>query len=254
MTIPNLFSLIGTSWDFFRKQPVLNGVLLWFIALPMMAMTLIDMATEAFPVFQDITNRGVILGETDFRPLLAYIVIEILLSLVMLWGIACILLVGKRLTVNRAGRTRSSLKTVRKEAVAFILPLLLTSILRSCFTFLWALLFIVPGVIYYIRTMFYHVALVCEGHPYRSALQRSSQIVRGATWKALGAMLGLSVVLFFPVIMIASILDTIAQRLDPRLLVATAVIDSGLFAIVLVLFTISMILLYNELKKTSPSA
>src|SRR3989338_701328 len=75
--------------------------------------------------------------------LLLFLPAMLLLSILVVWGTACILLVGKRLVQSKAGRARTSFATVRKDAATYVLPLLLTGILRACFTFFWML----PGLI-----------------------------------------------------------------------------------------------------------
>jgi len=182
---------------------VLNAVLLWLVLLPLVAMTLSEYILSLSPTFQSINKSGVIWGETDLRPVFLLIAMQIAFSLFLIWGVACILLVGKRvLSANGAGRNRTSFRVVRKEARKYVLTLFFTGILRTCITILWTLLLIIPGIIYSLRTIFYHITIVCEGKEYRSALHKSISVVRGHTWKVFWYMLGLGFSLFVPAIFI----------------------------------------------------
>ncbi|PIR50216.1 hypothetical protein COU79_00595 [Candidatus Peregrinibacteria bacterium CG10_big_fil_rev_8_21_14_0_10_54_7] len=250
--LPNIFALIGTSWDFYKSQPVLNAVLLWFLVLPITAESLLTEYQVNQPYFQDITWEGVASGQTNPNLFIATVLFEIVLILLLVWGMACCTLVGKRLLQNRAGRARTSFRAVSRQARRFVMSLILTDILRGCFTFFWALLLIIPGIIYQIRTFFYFIAIVCEGKEYRSALQESRGTVQGFTWTVLWYILGLSAAVFLPLIVIDTVLTEAIYRLDERLLPATYLVSSFLFGIGTLLFILSSISLYAQLKKMKP--
>ena len=232
----NVFSLIGTSWDFYKSQPVLNAVIFWLFVLPMTAMALLgDYQVNAAP------NMGIII-----------MFLNIALIILLLWGVACCTLVGKRLIRSRAGRARTSFKAVRKQAWRFVMNLLLTDLLRSCFTIFWALLLIVPGIIYQIRTFFYFIAIVCEGKGYRSALEQSQKAVKGKTWTALMYIIGLSLSIFLPLIVIDTAIIELVNYFDERLLIATYFVSSYLYSVGILIFILASISLYAELKKLKP--
>ena len=154
--MPSVLSLIRASWIFYRKQPVLNWVLVWFLIVPQVVMNMLSRLSKgtSYPFLHGLPDRDltVLLVLPGF----------LLLTLIIIWGVACVLVVCRRIIQSRAGRARTSFATLRKEAAPYILPLLFTSILRSCFTLFWAILLIVPGVIYSIRTIFYSIVIVAE--------------------------------------------------------------------------------------------
>ena len=84
----------------------------------------------------------------EITPAMIFLALPIFLalSLVITWGTACVLLVGKRLMEKKAGRTRSSFKAVRTQAKRFVITLFLTDILRGCFIFFWSLIYIIPAL------------------------------------------------------------------------------------------------------------
>jgi hypothetical protein len=211
-------------------------------------MNIVGYLFEQTSSYSDIMDNGITWGMTDLRPLIAVTAVQIIFALVLIWGIACVLLLGKRLITNKAGRSRTSFKLVRMEGRKFVINLFLTGILRDCFTILWGLLLIVPGVIYAIRTAFYHVTIVCEGLGYRSALKQSKEVVTGHTWTALWYLFGLGVVLFFPAILLTGLLDQITI-FDPRLMPAIFLLESVAMSLAILIFNLATILLYSELKK-----
>ncbi|MSR86812.1 hypothetical protein EXS70_01415 [Candidatus Peribacteria bacterium] len=129
--------LITEAWLFLRKQPALFHVLVWFLILPVVIM---DLLTAYWPVSeaQAIDQIGDI----------GYVLASILLTFVTFWGFACVLLVGRRMVVNRAGRSRTSFRAVRNDSARMIFPLFFTSLLRSVITLEWAMLAVIPAVLF----------------------------------------------------------------------------------------------------------
>ena len=132
----NPFRLLKESFSFWRKQPALTHVLLWFFIVPVIAL---DLLTAFWPetndaAFKQIGSIGVGLA-------------TLLSALVILWGQACVVLVARRMVVNRAGRSRTSFSSVRRGAIPLILPLLLGGILRAVITLEWALAYVLPVAI-----------------------------------------------------------------------------------------------------------
>ncbi len=247
--VPNAFSIIGESWNFYHKQPVLNAVLFWLIIMPISALLILMQWAKNQPFFASALENGIQWGVTDIRPLAAFFFVQLLLSLAVLWGIASILIVGRRLVTSKAGRARSSFRIVRGEALPFVLPLFLTGILRDCFMALWLLLLIIPGIIYAIRTIFFHVVLITEGLAYREGLDRSKEIVYGKTFETFITIVLLSIIFFLPPAIITSALDSIVQHSGQYYIFGMLVIDSILISFSILLFTIATIVLYSELIK-----
>ncbi|MFH0769807.1 MAG: hypothetical protein V1926_00335 [Candidatus Peregrinibacteria bacterium] len=243
----NIFTLIGLSWDFARKQPVLVPVAVWFFTLPIAGLMGLAWFESENPVLRAVTENG-IGPATDLRLVSLVLLAEIILSLLIVWGISCVLLVGKRMIGNRAGRTKTSFHAVRTEAGRFVLPLIFTSVLRSCFTILWGILFIVPGIVYSIRTVLYPVTVIEGGSP-RRALKSSREVVKGRTTTVFVLLALVALMFFLPTLVIAGIIETAATLLHPALAAFTPLVSAALFTVPCVLFLLTMVALYGELKK-----
>ncbi|MBI3331596.1 hypothetical protein HYZ99_01405 [Candidatus Peregrinibacteria bacterium] len=250
--MPNLFTLIGSAWRFYRKQPALTPVVVWFLFLPLTAINIL--ARMIRPPLSGVMIPGTYDGMIAPSPsaLLLFLPTIFVLSLIAIWGTACILLVGKRIIHSKAGRSRTSFSAVRKDALSYVFPLLLTGILRGCFMFFWTLLFIVPGIIYGIRTIFYEVVVVAEDLRYRTALQRSKQVVRGHSWRVLFYILGLSLLLFIPATIIATIVDLIIVNVNHRMLPLSDIVSAASMSFATMIYLLANIDLYGKLKKARP--
>lgn len=114
---------IGTAWTFFWRQPALQRSALLLVFLPLAAIRFLDLPA------------GIATPEQA-----AVLVVLTIAGLVFLtWGLACTLIVGKRLLQAKAGRLRTSFKAVRGHAKGLIIPLILTDILRGCIAVLWGI-------------------------------------------------------------------------------------------------------------------
>ena len=235
--MPNLFSLIGSAWDFYKSNPVLNIVTFWLLFLPMLLLDILDR----------------FLMETEDMWLLAFVIV-IVLSLVIVWGQACVLTLGKKLLGGKGGSKSVTFAKLRGDASKLIVPLFFTEILFSCITLLWALLLIIPGIIYGVRAGFYPIVIATEGKAYREALQKSYKVVHGNTWTAFWYLLGLGITVFIPVILPLSFLEKVIETFDARLLIASAIIMNGISSVVVTLFMLCIIVLYGELKKLHKSS
>lgn len=225
-------------------------VLIWLWILPNVALTVLQRMMEkpenpliAAPYQGTLTVSG---------PTLLFILPAILiLMLTLLWGLSCTLVACRRIVQTRAGRARTSFATLRKEGAPYVLPLLLTSILRGCFTIFWAFLLIVPGVIYNIRTTFYSIIIVGEGKEYREALSHSKEMVKGRTWRILGYLIGFAVVFFAPALALVTGTETLLMMLEPRLLILSDVLSGITFSLAAMLHQIASVELYAALNKKS---
>lgn len=133
----NPFLIFGVAFTFFRKQPALFHVLVWFLILPSIAM---DVMEQYWPV-SDTPN-------VDQIGRIGYGLASILFPVIIFWGIICVLLVGRRMVINRAGRARTSFRSVRRESIRFILPLFFTGLLRAVITLEWMLIAIIPAILF----------------------------------------------------------------------------------------------------------
>lgn len=253
MTSP--LTLIGRAWQFYREQPVLNAVAFWLLFVPV---TVVDLITDLTPVSTAfaqadmVFNRDIAITGMD---LVFIIPVALVLLYFFFWGHACVLSVAKRMVSSPAGRKRSSFKAVRTEGHRFVLPLFTTEIIRSAITLLWALLLIIPGIIYNVRTVFYDIIMISDSKYYgRAALARSKELTKGRVWSIFWRAL----VFFLLVIAPASVTGTlIAEGLiaaDPRLLAVSSLIQNALDAYAGMLFTLCLVALYADLVAATPAA
>ena len=179
------------------------------------------------------------------------LILGILLNIIILflgiWGTACFLVMGKRLIKSPAGRTRSSFKLVRKQGAHLIVPLFLTIMLRICITLLWSLLLIVPGIIYYIRTSFFGIVIAYEGKGYRSALNRSKDIVKGHTWIVFLYFVGIALTVSIPTTLVVWSLASLIL-LDERLVYAITIVGTTVSAMAQLLALLTTILLFKHVE------
>ncbi len=239
-------SLIGTAWAYARKQPSLTGVTLWLLLVPG---AIVNIGTTLLEWNSD-AGAGTLAPEQHATLTLLLIVILVVVAVIMVWGGACVTVIGRKLVHSRAGRKRSSIRAIMQEARVFIIPLLLTSILRSCFALLWSLLFVIPGIIYSIRTAFYAIVIVTEDMAYRSALKRSSALVRGHTWQVLWRLAAILIVLYLPVNVISMLLYTLTEAtLGIAGTLGVDILDAALNAPMTMLSILASMAMYDELKK-----
>jgi hypothetical protein len=181
---------------------------------------------------------------------LVLILIQIILSLFLVWGTVCLLVIGKRLLQAKSGRSRTSFKVVRSEAAALIIPFVLTSILRNIMTILWGILLIIPGIVYFIRTVFSPVVIACEGISYRPALRKSADVVRGNFWNVTLTMIGLGFLTLFPAQIFGTGFSLMAEGLPPAALLSAEVASSILFSLALTVYLFCLILAYGHFRPT----
>ncbi len=273
--------ILQESWEYLRKQPVLSWVLVWLLILPTVLSSWVDRVWKA--------QRGFVPGNAlHFEPLdLFYLSLSIFFALLTLWGVSAVLLVGKRMVVRRAGRTRSSFRRVILDALPMVFPLLLTSILQQCLVFYRALLYIIPvgmafyvihrallgpadaaraaflsllilspllipAVVYWLRTILFPAVFGCEEKAYREALQRSSALIRGRFGPVVLTILALALLTFLPAIIISWVTALLTPAGPVLLPYAMDIIHAALSSTALLMFILAMTGLYGRLKENAP--
>ena len=151
--------LLGDSWTFLRKQPALVQVLLWFLIAPMVVLDLLD---AYWPESAVESSRQI--GQ------MGYGLAQLVMGFLGFWGFCCVLLVGRRMVINRAGRSRTSFTSVRREALRLIIPVFVTSLLRSFMTFYWSLLYILAALAFVFVYAPCHEAILSGVRPLLHAL------------------------------------------------------------------------------------
>lgn len=225
MTSP--FALIAGSWAFLQTQPALRSVRLLLVFVPLLGMTIVQRLTLPYPLV---------------------LLLSCALSILLLWGNASVLMVGKRMMQKKAGRARTSFKAVRNQSSALIVSLLLTSLLRTILTGLLLLVFIVPGIFYATRTALFSVALL-EKNSIRASLQASNRMVRGKTVSVFLTLVGLYVVMFLPIGLLWFVFDWIIPETLLLAKLSADVLFVAMQSYAIVLYLLCLVQIYVELKK-----
>lgn len=243
-----ILRFIGTAWTFFWRQSALRPAAFLLVFLPMTAIRALDLPS----------------GVATPQEAAVLIVLTIAGLVLLTWGVACTLVVGKRLLQAKAGRTRTSFKAVRGHAAGLIIPLILTDVLRGCIAFLWSIPAIVLAVVtmtiaggtswadsslvewqqwafltcfvllmllplfYLVRTVLTPCVVAYEKIAFREALNRSKQLTRAHLGRTLvvTAILGL---FWLPGIAIDLLLERV---IDPNIAIvvgpiAASIIDTA---------------------------
>lgn len=275
-TLASPFVLLRTAWQYFWKHRALQTILVWFFILPEVLQMLLG-KTDAPPPFLITAYREWQLAE------LLGILASIGLSIIVLWGSACVLLIGKRMIQNKAGRSRTSFRSVRKDALPLIVPLFFTSLLQLCFLFYRSLLYLVPAgillsllalgfhspilsleylpwlflaltplllpaLLYYCRTFFFSIALVSEGVTYRKALRRSSELVTGKIPPLFWRIVILMLFTIIPSSLISSGVELTLPAPSPLLLLLSALLRSTLLSFTSLIFVLATVALFGSLR------
>lgn len=88
-------------------------------------------------------------------------------------------------------------KNIFAETRSFFWPYVWLVILTSIFVLLWALLLIIPGIIYSVLYSFACYALFFEDKRGMAAIRRSVQLVSGYFWPVFGRFLFIGVIVWF---------------------------------------------------------
>ncbi|MDP7477542.1 MAG: hypothetical protein QF442_03780, partial [Candidatus Peribacteraceae bacterium] len=233
---------------------VLNEIAFWLFFVP------VGTVDALMGMIETASAQGLDVKVNDLEALTAMeVIITIPLVIIMvylvIWGQSCTLMVAKRLVSSPAGRNRTSFKAVRTQAKKYIGALFLTELLRGALTILWALLLIVPGVIYSIRTVFYDIMMIEEGKVGygRPILNRSKEFVTGRTKDVLLKLLIMGVCIFIPIAILDGLLSFGITAIDERLSTLALVLSDLIEAFAGMFFLVCTVALYADLKKSSSS-
>jgi hypothetical protein len=149
-----------------------------------------------------------------------------------------------RASILRLFSKELKLLDVYKASASGLISFCLTLLLSGLIIFVGFLLFIIPGVILFVRFYFVPFIASLEGIYYRSALRKSSEYVKGLWWEVFARILIL-VVLLFVVSVIFYIILFILGKISP--------IIPSLLSIILnyaihVFSLVYMFTLYNQIK------
>ncbi len=190
--------LLAGALEFQGKHPVLRRITVLLLILPALLQRLLQryLAIESPLLQSDVP--------TWQQPLfLGSILILLLTSILQLWGTGSVLVTAKRLLGHPAGRTRTAVIGLMRDAAQYVPRLFFTGLLRLCtigilllpsllasFFLVWneapwgittlvAGLLLLPATFYGLHTVFYAVVIVGEDDSFRSALRRSAAALKG---------------------------------------------------------------------------
>ena len=224
--------LLRTACTFLREHPVFIPIIFWLGVVPRSSLEL------AYPLLP--TVRAGVFSVTD----LSLAIVELVFAYCSL---AAILLVGKRLLKNKAGRKRSSLLSVLRESIPYFMPLVLTSLLRACITVYWTLFLVIPGLVYLVKTTFYALAMFVDDLQYRAALTHSKTLVTGRFWHVVGTLAALVLILIVPAELLILALYTWVTPLGVVPDFLSVIIGNTAEQIATVMLLLSMIVYYGHL-------
>lgn len=134
---------VGTALQFYKKQPLLNPVVGALLVAPYVLTSLVDMLVENFGA-----SIQTLLGMTGFQVQVLYLIVQLVLALWILWGIATVLHIGLRLVKSAAGRTKTSFQSAAVQGRRHILPFFFTGLIRDCITLLLVLPYAIVVFLY----------------------------------------------------------------------------------------------------------
>lgn len=275
-------TFLREAFAFARKQPAFHAVVLWLIFLPSMLLTLFGHLSTPGDTMEMPKLRAFL--DANDPHMLSIALGFIAFQLWLWWGMASILVIGRRLIGNRAGRARTSFQTVAGEAAASVFPLFFTSILQMAGVLLWGLIPFVggfvlalvfggkepffagissahaailivtvmvlslPALIYSLRTSFFSVIVMAEENMrYRAALRQSKKVIRGRWIRTFLCMLVITVGSFFIPFILSFFADRIATASAP-LTFGVDVVMNLVNSYATLLWLLSQTLLYGALR------
>lgn len=250
--MPQTFALIAGAFQFFKRQPALAHVLIWMLALPILLLRVLGRIVVLPGKTSSLSMIPFIL-RADAATLILLAPAVVLLLLVIVWGSACILMSARRTIQTKAGRARTSFRTLRKEAAPYVPPLVRTCIVRAFFVLFRLPLLIVPGILYAIRTIFAVVAVVCEDLAGSEALRRSVEITRGRTGRVFVAVFALALVLFLPASGTALVLEKFIVTAYPNLFIIADVFSAFVVSFAATLFLLALVELFAVVRRMAIS-
>jgi hypothetical protein len=149
-----------------------------------------------------------------------------------------------RASILKLSSKELKLLDVYKASASGLISFCFTLLLSGLIIFVGFLLFIIPGVILFVRFYFVPFVASLEGIYYRSALRKSSEYVKGLWWKVFARILIL-VVLLFVVSVIFYIILFILGKISPIIPSLLSIILNYAIHVFSLVYTFT---LYNQIK------
>jgi len=209
------------------------------------------------------------MGQVIFIPVIVFLIY------LTIWGEASVFTVAKRMNGKGAGRNRTSFKAVSDQSRKFIGPIVLTEIVRLLRTVLLSLgviipvvfaehlhlyaafiligIFLLPGLIYQIRTIFYAPIMITKGKVAygTSCLKESIKLVKGNTWAVVWRIAVIAICLLGPLVLLDELYIRFVSEMNLLLDIIIETIFLGISSIVGVLFGVCIFALFTELNGTT---
>ena len=229
--LPGIGQLIKESFYNFKS----NFINILFVQLPIIAIIFLILGLWGI-FYTSFSNQ--IKNEYDA---IKYLILP---SAVVISSLFILNTFAYRASILRLSSKELKLLDVYKASASGLISFCLTLLLSGLIIFVGSLLFIIPGVILFVRFYFVPFVASLEGIYYRSALRKSSEYVKGLWWKVFARILTLVVILFV-VSVIFYIILFILGKISP--------IIPSLLSIILnyaihVFSLVYMFTLYNQIK------
>jgi hypothetical protein len=257
------FTFANEALRFFRSQPVFPGIVVLLGAVPLSLLEWAEKSLEPSPW--------------------AYAV-QLLAVIAAMWSLGATLLIGRRMLERKAGRARTSLKAVAREALALVPMLAVTSLLQACLIayavlawvtavllllvtdtcsarelpmalwqckpFFFTLPLLIPALVLGVRTVLWSVAAVIEGKPYRAAIRQSLHVTKRRFWHVAVTLVLLCAVFFGPAVVAAWAVDRMLTPLPATTALPLSIfLANVLVQVAITLVSLSLIPFFADLKK-----
>ena len=229
--LPSISQLIKESFHNFKS----NFINVLFVQLPIIAIIFLIFGLWGI-FFTSFSNQ--IKHEYDA---IKYLILP---SVVIMSLLFILNTFAYRASILKLSSKELRLLDVYKASASGLISFCLTLLLSGLIIFLGSLLFIIPGVILFVRFYFVPFVASLEGIYYRSALRKSSEYVKGLWWKVFARILILGVILFV-ILSIFSIILFILGMISPVIPYLLSMILNYAASIFTLVY---MFTLYNQIK------
>lgn len=235
ISIKKLFS---ESWKIYKsKFKTFFGVLI--VPMLISILSIIFFAGAFISVFMASPSTSKA-GASSFIFFILGIAFFIFMMVIQIWSQIAVLCVIKD------NQEKISIKEAYRRSKSKILSLLVVSSWVCLAMFGGFILFIIPGVIFYVWFAFSSFVLICEDIKGRKALSKSKEYVKGRWSKVFGRLLASIIVCGIFYIIFSSIFSSLG--IDKTIAENLSTVISSLF--VSPFFGIYSFLLYQDLKRT----
>lgn len=244
----SVWNIVKASFDLYKKH--------WRTIVPFLALLLIGSLVSGLPIIlfpETLAASATTITEiaNQFWTMLPYLLASGIIS-----GFVGIMLV-LHIDALYGGKKTALLSELATIAGKKFFPALGAGILYMLILFGGMMLFVIPGIIFWLWFIFYNQAIVLDNKKILESLTFSKSLVRGRWWRVFGLLVGpmlLFIILIVGLsIILAIIMGPIGFLIPPsfaKIWVLVYGATSEILSVVITpLLVISQIILYVELKK-----